>query len=182
MVVSIDSHSENPRFPVQLVDTHSFVPTALTPHPANTGVSEMWCWCVSLPHIHLRGNSTANQPAHIRLNTLQPFNFCFDDFHAPLPNSHTILPTTDFPSPKIPHPPFCRLLSFIRLHSFIHYYLALQPQVVLLLVLLSEKLQRCQVAPTHLTGSLQIWQRWHWFNRRKLWYTRHSCRESSWRL
>ena len=47
VVVSIDSHSENPRLPVQLVDTHSFVPTALTPHPANTGVSEKWCWCMS---------------------------------------------------------------------------------------------------------------------------------------
>ena len=23
----------------------SFKPTALTPHPANTGVSEKWCWC-----------------------------------------------------------------------------------------------------------------------------------------
>ena len=47
MVVSIDSQSENPCFPVPFVDTHSFVPTALTPHPANTGVSEKWCWCVS---------------------------------------------------------------------------------------------------------------------------------------
>ena len=39
VVVSIDSHSENPRFPIPFVDTHSFVPTALTPHPANTGLS-----------------------------------------------------------------------------------------------------------------------------------------------
>ena len=26
---------------------NSFVPTVLTPHPTNTGVSEKWCWCVS---------------------------------------------------------------------------------------------------------------------------------------
>ena len=47
VVVSIDSHSENPCFPIQLVDTHSFVPTALTPHPAKTGVFSKWCWCMS---------------------------------------------------------------------------------------------------------------------------------------
>ena len=38
--------------------------------------------------------------AHIRPNTLHPFNLCFDYFHTPLPNSYTILPATDFPSPK----------------------------------------------------------------------------------
>ena len=46
VVVSIDSHSENPRFSVQLVDTHSFVPTALTPHPTNTALFSRWCWVV----------------------------------------------------------------------------------------------------------------------------------------
>ena len=32
------------------------------PSPSNPTLSSKWCWCESLPHIHLRGNSTANQP------------------------------------------------------------------------------------------------------------------------
>ena len=52
VVVSIDSHSENPRFPVPFVDTHSFVPTALTPHPTNTALFSKWCWCESSDKTH----------------------------------------------------------------------------------------------------------------------------------
>ena len=40
----------------------SFVPTALTPQPANTTLSSKWGWCESWPHTHHRGNSAANQP------------------------------------------------------------------------------------------------------------------------
>lgn len=60
--MSINLHSSKPCFSVQFVDTYSFVPSALTPHPTNTGFSEKWCWCVSWPHTHHRGNSAANQP------------------------------------------------------------------------------------------------------------------------
>ena len=46
---TLQTHSSPPPEPTG----NSFVPTALTPHPANTGVSEMLCWCESTyPLLH----------------------------------------------------------------------------------------------------------------------------------
>ena len=43
VVVSIDLRSSKPCFSVEFVDTHSFVPTAITPPPTNTALSSNWC-------------------------------------------------------------------------------------------------------------------------------------------
>ena len=68
-----------------------------------------------LPHIHLHGNSPANKPAYIRPNTLQPFNFCFDDFHATLPNSLSSRPLIFHPKNSVSS--FSPLLLFILLRT-----------------------------------------------------------------
>ena len=59
-----DHTSQSLAYPTPPTPTgNSFVPTALTPPPTNTALSSKLCWCESLPHVHLRGSSPANQPA-----------------------------------------------------------------------------------------------------------------------
>ena len=55
----------------------SFVPTALTPHPTNTGGSEKWCWCVSQQFCSqwFQADRLTRSEVHIRVILVQPVVF-----------------------------------------------------------------------------------------------------------